>query len=350
MTSTPQQFERDLALMSQALEQGAQARLRSSPNPWVGCVIVTTSGEVFKGSTEPAGLRHAEIVALDAAHASGIDTNGATVYTTLEPCSHHGRTRPCTDALIEAGVSRVVSALLDPDPLVSGQGFENLRRAGVSVDHGIGAEDAHEQLHSYLHHRRTGQPFVIMKIACTLDGCIAAADGSSQWITGDLARQAAHQLRAESDAIVVGAKTVRTDDPSLTTRLVDGPSPRRVVLGTAPPEAKVHPCLEWNGSLPDLLHTLGTQGVLQLMVEGGASVASSFHELDLVDRYIFHIAPAIMGGGGLKMFTGQGAVSIQDLWRGHVRSTRLLGSDIEIVLDRQAESLSPSSHHNKEAL
>jgi diaminohydroxyphosphoribosylaminopyrimidine deaminase/5-amino-6-(5-phosphoribosylamino)uracil reductase len=189
-----------------------------------------------------------------------------------------------------------------------------------------------------------------MKIACTLDGCIAAADGSSQWITGDLARQAAHQLRAESDAIVVGAKTVQTDDPSLTTRLVDGPSPRRVVLGTAPPEAKVHPCLEWNGSLPDLLHTLGTQDVLQLMVEGGASVASSFHELDLVDRYIFHIAPAIMGGGGLKMFTGQGAVSIQDLWRGHVRSTRLLGSDIEIVLDRQAESLSPSSHHNKEAL
>lgn len=348
MTRTQHQIDNDELLMSRALTQGALARLRTSPNPWVGCVVVTSGGNIFEGATEPPGQRHAEIVALDAARQAGADTRGATVYTTLEPCSHHGRTRPCTDALIEAGVVRVVSAVADPDPLVSGSGFKQLRAASITTDVGVGADAAKDQLRPYLHHRRTNRPFVVMKIACTLDGFIAAVDGSSQWITGTQARQAVHQLRAESDAIVVGAGTVRVDDPALTTRLVEGPSPRRIVLGSAPLTAKIRPCLEWNGPLPDLLESLGEQGVLQLMVEGGATVASSFHQQDLVNRYVFHIAPALMGGDGLRIFNGDGVPTMSDLWRGHFHSTRALGADIEIILDHQPELSSPTSHYDKD--
>lgn len=332
----------DLHWMDRALGVASSARLRSSPNPWVGCVLVTASGEVFEGATEAPGARHAEIVALDAARGAGVEMRGATIYTTLEPCNHHGRTGPCTDALIEAGVTRVVSALEDPDPQVGGQGFERLRRAGITVQVGIGAEAATEQLRAYLHHRRTGRPYVILKTACTLDGRTAAPDGTSQWITGEEARRAVHRLRAESDAVLVGAGTVRSDDPSLTTRLVEGPSPRRVVLGTASPTARVRPCLEWTGPIDELLDTLGREGVLQVLVEGGATVAASFHHSDLVDRYVFHIAPALMGGEGAPIFAGTGAVTIDQIWRGRIRSTRCLGHDLEVVVDR------PSPEHSED--
>ena len=324
----------DDTMMQRALAAAARSRTVSPPNPWVGCVIVTADGRIFEGSTEAPGSRHAEVVALDAARAANADLAGATVYTTLEPCSHHGRTPPCTDALVAAGVARVVTALTDPDPQVAGEGFARLRAAGITVDVGVGARAAADQLRPYLHHRRTGRPFVVLKMASTLDGRTAAADGSSQWITGHEAKRAAHQLRAESQAIVVGAGTVRTDDPSLTTRLVDGPSPRRVVLGTAPADAKVHPCTEWNGPLPDLLDQLGRDGVVQLMVEGGARVAASFHRDDLVDRYVLYMAPAFMGGSdGTPLFAGDGAPTIADLWRGRLVSTRAVGDDIEVVID-----------------
>ena len=324
----------DDTMMQRALAAAARSRTVSPPNPWVGCVIVTADGRIFEGSTEAPGSRHAEVVALDAARAANADLAGATVYTTLEPCSHHGRTPPCTDALVAAGVARVVTALTDPDPQVAGEGFARLRAAGITVDVGVGARAAADQLRPYLHHRRTGRPFVVLKMASTLDGRTAAADGSSQWITGHEAKRAAHQLRAESQAIVVGAGTVRTDDPSLTTRLVDGPSPRRVVLGTAPTDAKVHPCTEWNGPLPDLLDQLGRDGVVQLMVEGGARVAASFHRDDLVDRYVLYMAPAFMGGSdGTPLFAGDGAPTIADLWRGRLVSTRAVGDDIEVVID-----------------
>ena len=333
----------DDTMMIRALAIAARSRTVSPPNPWVGCVIVTTDGQVFDGSTEAPGSRHAEIVAIDAARAAGADLHGATVYTTLEPCSHHGRTPPCTDALVAAGVSRVVSALADPDPQVSGDGFAQLRDAGITVDVGCGADDAAEQLRPYLHHRRTGRPFVVLKLAATLDGRTAAADGSSQWITGDAARCAAHQLRAESQAIVVGAGTVRADDPSLTTRLVEGPSPRRIVLGSAPADAKVHPCNEWSGSIPDLLDELGRDGVVQVMVEGGARVAASFHREGLVDRYVLYVAPAFMGADGAPLFAGNGAPTIADLWRGRLVSTRAVGNDIEIVIDAPCDHLKEQS-------
>ena len=320
--------------MMKAIEAASLVRLRTSPNPWVGCVIVTVDGQVFVGATEAPGGRHAEVVARDAARAARADTKDATVFTTLEPCSHHGRTGPCTEVLISAGVSRVVSAIKDPDQLVGGQGFAALRSAGVTVDIGLCTDLVTEQLRPYLHHRITGRPFVILKLASTLDGRTAAADGTSQWITGEPARKAAHQLRAESDAIVVGSGTVRRDNPTLTTRLVDGPSPRRIVLGHAPEQANVHPCLEWDKSLSELLDTLGNDGVLQLMVEGGATVASSFHQQNLVDRYVLYVAPAFMGGNdGAPLFNGESAPSMQQLWRGTLRNVRQLESDIEVTID-----------------
>lgn len=325
--------------MLTAIRVAGAARLHSSPNPWVGCVVVCADGQQFTGATEPPGGRHAERVALDAVTAAGASPAGATVYTTLEPCSHHGRTAPCSDALIEAGVRRVVTALEDPDPQVAGGGVGALRAAGISVDIGAGADEAAEQLAPYLHHRRTGRPLVVLKLAATLDGRTAAADGSSQWITGIEARTAVHQLRAESDAIIVGAGTVRADNPSLTTRLVDGPSPRRIVLGAAPAGAAVHPCTEHSGPLPELLDRLGAEGVLQALVEGGATVAGEFHRQGLVDRYVVHLAPALMGGcDGAPLFAGAGAGTIAEAWRGRVVQLRRVGADVEIVLQPEGKS------------
>jgi diaminohydroxyphosphoribosylaminopyrimidine deaminase/5-amino-6-(5-phosphoribosylamino)uracil reductase len=324
--------------MRAAIRAAGGARLHASPNPWVGCLVVCADGRRFSGATEPPGRRHAERVALDAVAAAGASAAGATVYTTLEPCSHHGRTPPCTDALIDAGVQRVVTALEDPDPNVAGTGITALRAAGIIVDVGTGSDEAAEQLAPYLHHRRTGRPLVVLKLAATLDGRTAAADGTSRWITGLEARTAVHQLRAESDAIIVGAGTVRADDPSLTTRLVEGPSPRRVVLGTAPAEAAVRPCTEYTGPLTELLDGLGADGVLQVLVEGGATVAGEFHRQGLVDRYVLHLAPALMGGcDGAALFAGAGSATIAEAWRGRIVQLRRLGADVEIVLQPEGK-------------
>lgn len=320
--------------MTKALDAALAARRRSSPNPWVGCVLVARDGRTTSGATEPAGGRHAEIVALHEADRLGVDPVGAVVYTTLEPCSHQGRTPPCTDALAAAGVARVVAAIGDPDDNVNGSGLAALRAAGIETTLGVLADAATEQLLPYLHHRRTGRPFVVLKLAATLDGRTSAADGSSRWITGEDARREVHRLRSESDAIVVGAGTVRADDPALDVRLVDGPSPRRVVLGRAPADARVHPCLEWDGDLGALLDHLGSEGALQVLVEGGASVAGDFHRAGLVNRYVVHLAPAFAGGDdGRPLFGGPGIPTISALRRGRLVSTRTLGDDLEIVVE-----------------
>ena len=236
----------DSEAMAQAITLASSVRVATSPTPWVGCVIEAADGQVFGGATEPPGGAHAEVVALRAA---GEAARGATAWVTLEPCSHTGRTGPCADALIAAGVRRVVVALEDPDPRVSGRGIERLRAAGIEVDLGVEADAVREQLAPYLKHRSTGRPWVVLKLASSLDGRTAAPDGTSQWITGGAARADAHQLRAESDAIVVGAGTVRADDPSLTVRHVPGRSPLRVVLGKAPAGAKVFFAIEHQGDL-----------------------------------------------------------------------------------------------------
>jgi diaminohydroxyphosphoribosylaminopyrimidine deaminase / 5-amino-6-(5-phosphoribosylamino)uracil reductase len=321
------------AMMKVAIDAAASVRTSTAPNPWVGAAIRTAQGTVVTGATEPPGGAHAEIVALRAAAAADLDIQQATLYTTLEPCSHTGRTGPCADAIIAAGIERVVIGIEDPDERVSGSGTARLRESGIDVVVGVGAAAVRDQLAAYLHHRRTGRPYVVVKLAATIDGRTAAPDSTSQWITGEPARRDAHRLRAESQAILVGVGTVRADNPSLTVRLVDGPNPRRVVLGSAPPNAAVHPCLEWRGDLGELLDHLGGEGVLQLMVEGGANTAAQFSAEGLVDRYVVYLAPALFGGDDARsMFVGQGAPTIEALTRGRFAAVTPLGDDIRLDL------------------
>ena len=323
-------------IMARAVARAEHSRLLAPPNPWVGAVLVAKDGTSFEGSTRRPGGNHAEREALTAA---GQRAEGATLYTTLEPCSHQGRTGPCANAIVEAGVATVVIGVLDPDPNVSGRGVEFLENNGLEVIVGPGAELVERQLAPYLTHRRTGRPYVVLKLAATLDGATAAADGTSQWITGPQARADAHLLRAKSDAILAGAGTVRVDDPRLTVRGVTAPDgqpvrePLRVVLGQAPAEALVQPCVELSGELPEILDELGQRGVVQLMVEGGAAVAGSFHAQGLVDRYVFYLAPALMGGSpATPLLAIDGAATITDVFRGQIESVTQLGPDIRIEM------------------
>ncbi len=322
----------DEAHMARAVALAGSVHGTTAPNPWVGCVVVTATGTQFEGATAPPGGAHAEIAALRQA---GGEARGATLFTTLEPCAHVGRTPPCVDAIVAAGVARVVVGVLDPDPNVAGRGVAGLREAGITVDVGIGAAAIDEQLAPYLKHRRTGRPWVVLKLAATMDGRTAAPDGSSQWITGDDARRDAHRLRARSDAVLVGAGTVRTDDPALTVRLDPAPErqPLRVVLGTVPDGAKVRPAVELSGDLETVLDELGRRGVLQVLVEGGAAVAHDFHAQGLVDRYVLYLAPALFGGDdGRPLFAGPGASTMADLWRGTLVSVAQLGADLRLEL------------------
>src|SRR5205807_3334755 len=283
----------------------------------------------------PPGGPHAEVVALEAA---GGRARGATLVVTLEPCAHSGRTPPCVDAIVSAGVARVVIGVEDPDPQVRGRGIVALREAGIEVEVGVCAEEVRAQLAPYFKHRTTGRPWVVLKLAASVDGRTAAPDGSSQWITGEEARTDAHRLRAESDAVIVGAGTVRADDPSLTVRKVEGRDPLRVVLGKAPPDARVRPALEVEGELEEVLEELGRRGVLQAVVEGGPTVAGAFHRAGLVDRYVVYLAPAIFGGNdGRPLFTGPGAQTIDDVWRGRITNVERLGDDLKLELTSTLE-------------
>ena len=323
----------DEGMMRRAIALASSVRTGTSPNPWVGCLLVGADGTTVEGATEGPGCDHAEAQALRRARAAGVDLRGAVAFSTLEPCSHHGRTPPCADALIDAGVRRVVVGVADPDSHVSGRGVDRLRSAGVEVVVGVLSAEVERQLAPYLHHRRTGRPWVTLKLAATLDGRTAAPDGTSRWITGAEARADAHRERAQHDAVLVGAGTVRADDPQLTVRHGDGPDPLRVVLGSAPSGARVHPCLELSGDLGEVLDRLGDKGVLSVLVEGGPTVASSFHAAGLVNRYLLYVAPALLGGDdGLALFTGPGAPTIDRLWRGRFASVETLGADLRVEL------------------
>jgi len=336
-------------MLRRAVALASAVRLRSSPNPWVGCVLVAADRTEVEGATQPPGGDHAEAQALGNARADGVDLRGATAYVTLEPCSHHGRTPPCADALIEAGVARVVVGVADPDPRVAGRGIERLRAAGVEVVVGVLAHEVQSQLGPYLYQRRTGRPWVTLKLAATLDGRSAAPDGSSRWITGPQARADVHRERAEHDAVLVGAGTVRADDPELTVRATGerlGPlsrEPLRVVLGSAPAGARIHPCLELSGDLGQVLDTLGGKGILSVLVEGGPRVAQSFHAAGLVNRYLLYVAPALFGGhDGLPLFSGPGAPTIAEVWRGRFTSVDRLGDDLRLELLVDVLSSGPS--------
>ncbi|CAB4650496.1 unannotated protein [freshwater metagenome] len=320
------------ALMRRAMSMADTARMVARPNPWVGAVIVCLDRSIYEGATQSPGNAHAEVMAIEAARTAGASTIGATLYCTLEPCAHTGRTGPCTQAIIDAGISRVVAGITDPDSRVAGSGFTALRAAGIEVVEGICAEEINAQLAAYLHHRRTGRPFVVLKMATTLDGRTFLPHGP-RWLTGESARTQVHHLRAESDAIVVGIGTVLADDPELTVRHVDGPSPQRIVLSRTQqvsPTARVQPCTTWTDDVDDLLDTLGAQGVLQLLVEGGPTIASAFHDRNLINRYVFHIAPIISGDvDALGVFSR----TTTDLQHCNIVSVTSYDNDIEIVME-----------------
>jgi diaminohydroxyphosphoribosylaminopyrimidine deaminase/5-amino-6-(5-phosphoribosylamino)uracil reductase len=320
-------------LMSLAVRAGEKARYHAPPNPWVGALIVGEHGAVIaEGSTQVPGEAHAEIVALRRA---GDRARGATMVVTLEPCCHEGRTGPCTDAIVAAGISRVVVGTVDPDARVAGRGIEQLRASGVDVEVGVEEAMVRAQLAAYLWHRVTGRPYVVAKIASTLDGVVAMADGTSQWITGEAARRDAHVVRAQSQAIIVGAATVRLDDPRLTARLDDIVlEPLRVVLGRAPEGARVRPCLEREGELGLILDELAEHDVLQVLIEGGPTTTGAFLEAGLVNHVVWYQAPALAGAQGtLGALKTLSTPTISALRRGRLVDVQRIGEDIRIDVE-----------------
>ena len=342
--------------MQRALALSKEAAGKVSPNPAVGAVVVADGQVVGEGFTQPPGGAHAEIVALESA---GGAARGATVYVTLEPCSHHGRTPPCADALLAAGVSRVVFAIEDPDPRVGGQGRSVLEAAGAEVEQGDGEDEASQTLEAYIKQRRTGLPFVVVKYAASLDGRIAASSGDSRWVSGPEALKWAHANRPAMDAMLVGSSTVLVDNPQLTARpegVAEPRQPMRVVLdssGRISSEARVlagpgrrlvatteksaatwRQKIESSGaevlvlpadqsghvSLQALMPELAARDVLTLLVEGGGVVIGSFFDQRLVDKVTIILAPIVIGAasapapvagvGALRM---AGAVRLRDL-------------------------------------
>jgi diaminohydroxyphosphoribosylaminopyrimidine deaminase / 5-amino-6-(5-phosphoribosylamino)uracil reductase len=280
--------------LARALELAERGRGGTAPNPVVGAVLVRDGAVVGEGWHERAGGPHAEIAALEAA---GEDARGATLYVSLEPCAHHGRTPPCADALIAAGVTRVVAAVGDPNPKTNGAGFERLRAAGVEVEVPGGELEwrARVQNEAFRVWAAEGRPFVIYKAAVTLDGRVTVP--GSRWVSGEESRRRVHELRAAVDAVAVGMGTVRADDPQLTARGVDAHrQPRRLAFGRGPlPEGSELDLV--SGPLEEELGRLAEEGVQSLLLEGGPTLATSFLGAGLVDKIMLFVAPTISGAG-----------------------------------------------------
>jgi diaminohydroxyphosphoribosylaminopyrimidine deaminase/5-amino-6-(5-phosphoribosylamino)uracil reductase len=354
--------------MRHAIALAEKGRGETSPNPVVGAVVVRDGRAAGEGFHRGPGTPHAEVVALRSA---GDLARGATLYTTLEPCTHYGRTPPCTTAIAEAGIARVVAALRDPHDIVDGRGFARLRESGIEVVEDVEGDDVARRLAPYTKHVRTGRPFVVLKMASSLDGKVAARDGTSRWVTGPEARADAHRLRAESDAILVGSGTVLADDPSLTVRHGNRsePPPLRVVVdsrGRIEPSRRVldaeAPTLvvttdrssperreSWRSagaevtalppdgagvSLHALAAELGKRNVQQLLVEGGPTVAWGFVEADLVDRVVLYLAPTLLGGKEAPgVLGGRGFAPLGRALRLAVVAVDTVGSDIRVEAD-----------------
>jgi diaminohydroxyphosphoribosylaminopyrimidine deaminase/5-amino-6-(5-phosphoribosylamino)uracil reductase len=378
----------DHVFMQEALRLAAMGRGRTHPNPMVGCLLVKGGEVVGTGYHRKAGEPHAETYALQAA---GDAARGATAYVTLEPCAHHGHTPPCATALIQAGITRVVAAMVDPDPRVAGQGLELLRQAGITVESGLMEAEARQLNRSYMKLKETGRPLVILKWAMTLDGKIACASGDSRWVTGDEARAHLHQIRDQVDAILVGETTAQRDDPELTARptgpgpvpgwaggLDPGPDPTwqpkdplRIVMDTmarisldarllAPDlltrplpnrtviaATKVASVMKLNAiraqgaealelpaqgeivAIEPLLDELGRRGITSLLVEGGARVHWSFISQGLADYLMVYIAPKVIGGATAPgPVAGKGIQKMAEAWEGvSLRSTQI-GADV----------------------
>ncbi len=319
----------DLQGIGLALQWAEKGLFITSPNPRVGCVIVKDRQVIGAGHTQPAGQAHAEVQALIDAANRGIDVRGATVYVTLEPCSHHGRTPPCADALIKAGVARVVAAIADPNPLVAGQGLSKLQAAGIEVACGVLEQEAHELNIGFFSRMRRGKPWMRMKAAASLDGKTALHNGRSQWITGQAARDDGHWWRARACAVLTGIGTVKEDDPQLNVRALETPrQPRRIVIdsrleinpgarvlqggGTLIVAAQAHPekeaQLRERGAeivmlpnaqgkvdLPALMLELGRRQFNEVHVEAGFKLNGSLIREGCVNELLLYLAPNLIG-------------------------------------------------------
>lgn len=318
-----------------AIAESERVRGTTSPNPPVGCVILDDAGRaVGFGGTRPAGGAHAEVMALKEA---GTRARGGTAVVTLEPCSHYGRTPPCTEALLEAGIKHVVHAVSDPNPKAAG-GASVLRKAGVTVESGVMEREVSTgPLRAWLHYARTGRPYVTWKYAASLDGRIAARDGTSRWISSETSRKEVHDLRAKLDAIVVGTTTVIKDDPALTARDADGmplarqPLPVVVGMSDLPGGAKLrHTALHLRTHDPDeVLTALAGRGVVEVLLEGGPTLAGAFWRAGRVDRVLAYIAPALLGDGPAAVLDA-GVSTITEAVRLTVEDVTMSGPDLRI--------------------
>ncbi len=359
----------DHAAMARALELAARGLTTTSPNPRVGCVVVGAHGVVGEGWHERAGEPHAEIHALRQA---GEHARGATAYVTLEPCSHFGRTPPCADALIEAGVARVVVAMVDPNPLVAGRGLERLRAAGIFTEHGLLEAEARELNIGFVSRMTRGRPWVRLKAAATLDGKTALANGVSQWITGPAARADGHRWRARACAILTGIGTVREDDPQLTVRdvpcsrqplrvLVDAglevsPSARilqgaPILIATASADVQRAAALAECGhevlrlpnasgkvDLPQLMQALGVRGLNEVHVEAGFKLNGSLVREGCVDELLLYLAPMLVGDAAQGLFNLPALAALDGATRLDVRDLRMIGTDLRLIARPRAAS------------
>lgn len=352
--------------MRAALREARKAVGRTCPNPPVGAVVVRRGRIVGAGHTAPAGGPHAEPRALREA---GARAHGATVYVTLEPCAHFGRTPPCVAALLEAGVGRVVVGVRDPNPHVAGGGVEALRAAGVAVDVGIAADECAEILRPFRKHVTTGRPLVTLKLAASLDGRIATARGDSRWITGEPARRLVHRWRDAADAVMVGAGTVIADDPRLTCRRRGGRDPLRVVIDgrlRVPPAAAVFnpplssrtvlvtgehgvrrlapwrergvevirlPARAGRLDLGVVFDVLGRRGLLWVMIEGGGGLAAEALRQGVADEMKLFLAPRIVGGDGVPVIGALGFERMTEVLQPDLKKVSRVGEDLLVEID-----------------
>lgn len=357
----------DRYYMQMALELAARGTGYTSPNPLVGAVVVKEGKVVGRGYHQRFGQAHAEVNALNEA---GHQARGGTLYVTLEPCNHTGKTPPCTRKILEAGIRRVVVAMPDPNPGVAGGGNAALRAAGLEVRVGLAEDDARRQNEFFIKHARTGKPFVILKCAATLDGRIATRSGDARWVSGPQSRHRVHRLRHAVDAILVGVDTVKADDPALTTRLpgVSGRDATRIILDThlsIPLKARVLtqsseadtvlvtspavsanarrraeaagatvlpcPCRDGRIDVARLMPVLGARGIASVLVEGGSRVSGSMLRAGVVDKVIFFFAPKLLGGDdGIPICRGTGPAAMRDCLQVEGLRVQRCGEDVMI--------------------
>lgn len=355
---TIMQTQIHLNRIQRAIELSLRGRQTAPPNPWVGCLLTKDDLIIGEGFHATAGGAHAEVEALAQA---GDNVRGSTLYITLEPCAHQGRTPPCATALIHAGITRAFIALPDPDPRVAGKGIEALKQAGIEVTVGIGAAEVERSLRPYLHQRSRGTAFVVGKCSMSLDGKIAAHDLTSQWISSPEALADAQILRAESQAILVGARTALADNPRLTVRIAPL-KPLRVLLdlkGSVPPvgplfdlslgplwivtttkapsgvieqwekegiRVVVLPDCDGKADLSHLLRLLAQNGILQLLIEGGGYTLGAFLAQNLIDHFVLYVSPTIIGNQGISAFNGLPMTTLKEAKQLHWEAQRQLGN------------------------